>query len=201
MAEETSPRGPERRRGDALLRAIHEAALAELAEVGLGQLSMEGIARRAATAKTVLYRRWSTPHELLVDALHQAHPVEVPTPSADDLRTDLVAALKLLTDWMGTPAAGAVLAVMTERHRYPELAEALYSRVFDPRGGTFTSTVLRHYANAGTLDPRRLTPIVTQIGEALVFKLTLDLNRLPTDEELVAIVDEALLPALGFPLG
>jgi AcrR family transcriptional regulator len=201
MAEETTPRSPERRRGDTLLRAIHEATLVELAEVGLGQLSMEGIARRAATAKTVLYRRWSTPHELLVDALHQAHPVEVPTPSADDLRTDLIAALTLLTDWMDTPAAAAVLNVMSERHRYPELAEALYARVFDPRGGTFTTTVLRHYAAAGAIDPRRLTPVVTQIGEAMVFKLTLDLNRHLTEDELVAIVDEALLPALGFPTG
>ncbi|RQX11200.1 TetR family transcriptional regulator, partial [Micromonospora ureilytica] len=136
MATETSAKGPERRRGETLLRAIHEAALAELAEVGLGQLTMEGIARRAATAKTSLYRRWHTPHDLLLDALHQAHPVEAPSPSADDLRTDLINALTLMSTWMVSPAATAVLAIMTERHRYPELAEALYARVFDPRGGT-----------------------------------------------------------------
>lgn len=194
---ETGGKTPERRRGAALVRAIHEAALAELAETGLGQLSMEGIARRAATAKTVLYRRWSGPHDLLVDALAHAHPVELPTPAADDLRGDLVAALTQLTEWMRTPAAGAVLAVMTERARYPDLADALYRRVFDPRGGTFTATVLRHYADNGRIDPARLTPITTQIGEALVFKLSIDLGRPPTADELAAIVDEALLPALG----
>lgn len=188
---------PERRRGEALVRAIHEAALAEVAETGLGGLTMEGIARRAATAKTVLYRRWPTPFELLIDALGEAHPVEVPTPAADDLRADLIAALTLLTDWMATPAAGAVLAITSERARYPELAEALYSKVFDPRGGTFTTTVLRHYAAGGRLDPRRLTPITTQIGEALVFKLSIDNGRIPDADELAAIVDEALLPALG----
>ncbi|TQM77782.1 TetR family transcriptional regulator [Saccharothrix saharensis] len=197
--EKAAARTTERRRGEALVRAIHDAALAELAEVGLGQLSMEGIARRAATAKTVLYRRWASPHELLVDAVARAHPVEVPTPAADDLRGDLVAALTVLTDWMATPAATAVLAVMSERHRYPDLAEALYRDVFDPRGGTFTATVLRHYAAHGGLDRRRLTPITTQIGEALVFKLTLDLGRIPTAADVAAIVDEALLPALGFP--
>ncbi|WP_082403164.1 TetR/AcrR family transcriptional regulator [Saccharothrix sp. NRRL B-16348] len=197
--EKAAAKAPERRRGEALVRAIHEAALAELAEVGLGQLSMEGIARRASTAKTVLYRRWATPHELLVDAVAQAHPVEVPTPAADDLRADLIAALTVLTDWMRTPAANAVLAIMFERHRYPDLAEALYRDVFDPRGGTFTTTVLRHYAANGGLDPRRLTPITTQIGEAMVFKLSMDLGRFPTADELAAIVDEAILPALGFP--
>ncbi|MFC3892064.1 TetR/AcrR family transcriptional regulator [Lentzea rhizosphaerae] len=188
---------PERRRGEALVRAIHEAVLAEVADTGLGGLSMEGIARRAATAKTVLYRRWATPFELLIDALGEAHPVEVPTPAADDLRADLIAALTLLTDWMATPAAGAVLVITSERARYPELAEALYSKVFDPRGGTFTTTVLRHYAASGRVDPRRLTPITTQIGEALVFKLSIDNGRIPDVDELAAIVDEALLPALG----
>lgn len=187
----------ERRRGDVLVRAIHEAALAELVDVGLGQISMEGIARRASTAKTVLYRRWATIHELLLDALEQAHPVEVPAPAADDLRADLVAALVLLTDWMQTPAAAAVSAILAERDRHPELVEALYRRVFDPRGATFTTTVLRHYADKGRVDPRRLTFVTTQIGEALVFKLAIDLGRTPTPDEVAAIVDEALLPALG----
>jgi AcrR family transcriptional regulator len=187
----------ERRRGEVLVRAIHEAALAELVDVGLGQLSMEGIARRASTAKTVLYRRWPTTHELLLDALEQAHPVEVPTPAADDLRADLIAALVLLTDWMQTPAAAAVSAILAERDRHPELVEALYRRVFDPRGATFTTTVLRHYAAKGRVDPHRLTFVTTQIGEALVFKLAIDLGRTPTPDEVAAIVDEALLPALG----
>ncbi|MFS8103659.1 TetR/AcrR family transcriptional regulator [Lentzea alba] len=190
-------RVPERRRGEALVRAIHEAALVEVAETGLGALTMEGIARRAATAKTVLYRRWPTTHDLLIDALAQAYPVEVPSPGLDDLRGDLIAALTLLTDWMQTLAAGAVLAIMSERHRYPELTDDLYRKVFDPRGGTFTTTVLRHYADHGQVDPSRLTPITTQIGEALVFKLSIDLARQPTADELAAIVDEALLPALG----
>ncbi|WP_245786108.1 TetR-like C-terminal domain-containing protein [Lentzea albida] len=187
----------ERRRGEALIRAIHEAVLAEVVDAGLGQLTMEGIARRAATAKTVLYRRWATPFELLIDALGEAYPVEVPTPAADNLRTDLIAALTLLTDWMVTPAATAVMAITSERGRYPELAEALWDKVFDPRGGTFTTTVLRWYAARGRLDPARLTPITTQIGEALVFKLAIDNARTPSAEEVAAIVDEALLPALG----
>lgn len=157
---------------------------------------MEGIARRASTAKTVLYRRWSGPHDLLVDALARAHPVELPTPAADDLRGDLLAALTQLTEWMRTPAAGAVLAVMTERARYPDLADALYRRS-STRGGTFTATVLRHYADKGRIAPARLTPITTQIGEALVLKLSIDLGRPPTADEPTAIVDEALLPALG----
>lgn len=186
-----------RRRGDNLVRAIHAAVLAEVIEVGVGGLTMEGIAKRAATAKTSLYRRWPSPRELLLDALHEAHPEEVPSLSADDLRGDLINALRQLVSWMVTPAATAVMAIMNERHRYPNLVDALYEQVFGARGGTVTSVVLRHYADQGKLDPDLLTPVVRDIGEALVFKRAMDTGVLPDEETLVAIVDQAVLPAVG----
>ncbi|AVT37210.1 TetR/AcrR family transcriptional regulator [Plantactinospora sp. BB1] len=194
--------GPEperrtRRRGDELIRAIHAAVLRQVTEVGVGGLTMEGIAKEAATAKTSLYRRWSSPRELLLDALHEAHPQEVPSPGADDLRGDLIRALRQLVAWMVTPAATAVVAILMERHRHPDLVASLYTRVFDARGGTFTSTVLRHYARQGQLDPALLTPVVMDIGEALVLKYGTDNDHLPGDEVLAAIVDQAILPAVG----
>jgi len=186
-----------RRRGDELIRAIHAAALAEVTEVGFGGLTMEGIARRAATAKTSLYRRWPSPRELLLDALHDAHPQEEPSPSADDLRGDLIRALRQLTDWLATPAARAVAEIMAERRRHPELVEALFGRVFGPRGGTITQPVLRHYAARGQFDPELITPVVADIGEALVFKHLTDTDRIPDEAMLAAIVDQAILPAVG----
>src|SRR5882762_74282 len=51
-------RGP-RRRGDALTAAIFDATLAELAEVGYAELTMERVAGRAKASKGSLYRRWS----------------------------------------------------------------------------------------------------------------------------------------------
>ncbi|MGW0435332.1 TetR/AcrR family transcriptional regulator [Micromonospora sp. NPDC003197] len=169
----------------------------ELTEVGLGRLSMEGIARRAATAKTTLYRRWSNPNEVLLDALYELYPQEEPSPGADDLRGDLIRALKMMVDWMSTPAATAVVAIIFERQRNPKLVEALYERVFDARGGTFTLTVLRHYAARGHFDGKLITPVVADIGEALVTKRSLDTGQPPTDDELADIVDQAILPAIG----
>jgi AcrR family transcriptional regulator len=197
MAKDEQKRARGRRRGDALLREIHAAALAELAEVGLGRLTMEGIARRAETAKTSLYRRWSSPHDVLLDAIHDEHPQEVPSPAADDLRGDLLRALRQLVEWSKTPTAAAVAAILAERGRYPELARALYDRVFEARGGRFTLTVLRHYADRGRFDAGLLTPVVADIGEALVFKYALDVGEMPDEARLAAIVDQAILPALG----
>lgn len=186
----------QRRRGRELLDAIYTAAVEETAAVGLGRLTMDGIARRAATARTTLYRRWSDPVELLLDALRELHPLEAPAPGADDLRGDLIASLRLMVDWCFSPAGRAAMAVLTDPVRDPAVVEALYERVFEARGGTFTQTVLRHYAERGHIDPARLTPVVLDIGEALVAKRILDTGTVD-DDYLAAIVDQAVLPALA----
>ncbi|WP_233515146.1 TetR/AcrR family transcriptional regulator [Marinitenerispora sediminis] len=183
------------------MAAIHDAAIAEVLEVGLGRMTMEGIARRAGAAKTSLYRRWTSPHDLLLDALRDAFPQEVPSPASDDLRGDLIEALRQMVGWMGSPQARAVAAIMTERDRHPGLAEALFERVFEPRGGRFTRTVLRHYAACGAIDGALVTPVVADIGEALVIKYFTDTGVPPDDDTITAIVDQAVLPAVGAPLG
>jgi AcrR family transcriptional regulator len=188
--------GRTRRRGAALINAIHTAVLEEVAEVGVGRLTMEGIARRAATAKTSLYRRWSEPADLLLEALYHLHPVEEPTPGADDLRGDLIQALQLMVAWMPSPAGRAVAAILADPQRDPRLVKALFEHVFAERGGTFTRTVLRHYADRGHFPPDLLTPVVADIGEALVVKRMLDTGMPPTEADLAAIVDQAILPAV-----
>src|SRR5690242_4950865 len=57
-----------RRRGPALERAIHEAVLAELSEIGYAGLTIESVASRARTGKASIYRRWPTKQQLVMDA-------------------------------------------------------------------------------------------------------------------------------------
>jgi AcrR family transcriptional regulator len=167
--------GTRGRRSDAeVVAAVRAAVVEELIDVGLGKLTMDGIAQRAGIAKTSLYRRWDSPQTVLLDALRNEYPQERPTPApTDDLRHDLIEA-------------------------DPELAESIYAQVFEPKGGRFTSTVLRHYADAGRIDPDLLTPVVVDIGEALVLKFSLDAGELPGDRILADIVDQAILPAVGY---
>ncbi|MFB9724713.1 TetR-like C-terminal domain-containing protein [Planobispora longispora] len=186
-----------RRRGEELIRAIHDAVLEEVVEVGVGRLTMDGIGRRAATPRTTLYRRWSDPIEVLLDALYHQHPVEEPAPGADDLRGDLIRALRLMVEWALSPAGRAVAAILTDPKSAALMSEALFERVFASRGGTFTRTVLRHYADRGRFPAELLTPVVADIGEALVTKRLIDTGAPPADEDLAAIVDQAILPAIG----
>jgi AcrR family transcriptional regulator len=193
------PEGQTRRRGKDLLDAIYAAAVEEAAAAGPGRLTMDAIAKRAATARTTLYRRWSDPVDLLLDALADLHPVEQPTPSADDLRGDLITSLRLMVEWGFSPAGRAVMAILADPARDPAVVQALWERVFDQRGGTFTQTVLRHYADSGRINPDRLTPVVLDIGEAMVAKRIMDTGADPGDAYLTDVVDQAILPAIGLP--
>ena len=57
------------RRGTAVEKAISDAVLAELAEVGFGRLTFEGVAERAGTGKSPLYPRWPDTVSLVIDKL------------------------------------------------------------------------------------------------------------------------------------
>ncbi|WP_460855120.1 TetR/AcrR family transcriptional regulator [Nocardiopsis coralliicola] len=180
------------------MAAIHEAALEETADHGIGRLTMEGIARRAGTAKTSLYRRWSTPEDIVLDALYEVYPQEGVSPGTDDLRGDLIAALTLMRDSLKDERHRAVMSSLLDAGtRRPELRKRLYAEVFDARGGRFTKTVLQHYAAHGRIEPARVTPVVVDMGEALLLKYSVDTFRLPDDAYIAAIVDQAVLPALG----
>jgi AcrR family transcriptional regulator len=186
-----------RRTATDLRAACHAAVLAEVEHSGVAGLTVEGVARRATVAKTSIYRHWDSVEDLLLDALGEAHPVEHVTPEGGDLRGDLLAALAQLVSWLASPTAAVTAAILGERARRPELADALYRRVFDPRGGRFTATVLEHYAALGAIPPSRITSVVCDIGEALVIKHHIDSGVLPDDNVLAAIVDQAILPAVG----
>jgi hypothetical protein len=102
-----------------------------------------------------------------------------------------------MIDWASSPAGRAVMAILADPARDPAVVKALFERVFARRGGTFTQTVLRHYADNGRIDPARLTPVVLDIGEALVTKHMIDTGEAPDDVYLAAIADQAILPAIG----
>lgn len=189
---------PTRRRGQDLVNAIHTAALEETAERGLGRLTMEGIARRASTAKTSLYRRWSSPEDIVLEALRRRYPMEQPSATADDLRGDLIKALTLLRDTVTQPLYGPVMQeLFEEARRRPELHRRLYEEVYDPQGGRFTRTVLEHYAERGHFDKDRITPVTADIGEAMMIKYSLDNFDVADDDYLAMIVDQVILPAIG----
>ncbi|HUB08187.1 MAG TPA: TetR/AcrR family transcriptional regulator, partial [Myxococcales bacterium] len=91
--------GASRRRGAALETALLEAAWKELRAVGYRDFTMDGVAERAGTAKTVLYRRWHNRAELVVAAIRRLFgSVSDQVPDTGSLRGDVLSLLRALRD-------------------------------------------------------------------------------------------------------
>ncbi|HEU4429507.1 MAG TPA: helix-turn-helix domain-containing protein, partial [Myxococcota bacterium] len=85
-------------------RAILDATLELLQEVGFSALTMEGVASRAGVGKATIYRRWTSKLPLVVEAFGQLPAFEdVDTGTlAGDLKAMLT---RYLTEFLSTPLA------------------------------------------------------------------------------------------------
>ncbi|MFE7959396.1 TetR/AcrR family transcriptional regulator [Streptomyces sp. NPDC057413] len=96
------------RRSERSRRAIYDAALALVAEVGYPKTTVEGIAARAGVGKQTIYRWWSSKADVLLEAFldltDQAAGQEPPAlPDTGDLAADLKAVLRATVDELLDP--------------------------------------------------------------------------------------------------
>ena len=139
--------GDTRRRGAALEQGILDAAWAELSEVGYADLTMAGVAARAGTAKSVLYRRWPDKAELVRAAVERRVPRLSGPVRTGELRADVLAVLDRLIAAMrevrvvGDLASGAWLRRRAEDEAIIWMTEVLVAADVDP--ATMSRRVLR----------------------------------------------------------
>src|SRR3984885_8933731 len=122
-----------RRRGTAVENAISDAVIAELAEVGFGRLTFEGIAERAGTGKSPLYRRWPDTTSLVIDTLEKLGSDPAAYARTGILRDDLIGLTLHMIKAQKGVRGDAYRSLLGEAHRYPQLLARFKAQVFDPR--------------------------------------------------------------------
>ena len=106
--------------------AVVEATLAELAEHGYDQTTMESVALRAGVHKTTLYRRWRTKERLVAEALEATAEVRIEVPDTGDLELDLrTLARGVRAVLMSTVGSAAVRTLVSGAQSSPEVARVL----------------------------------------------------------------------------
>jgi AcrR family transcriptional regulator len=188
-------RGP-RRRGDALIVAIFEATLAELAEVGYAELTMERVASRARASKGSLYRRWSSRAELVVDALEHERPHHREVPDTGNIRQDLLSFLGSLMSMHDSPSGEATHGLMVEVIRHPELMREVRLRFIDPTIAQVLDR-LRRGVVRGEVRPSALTYRIASLGPALLRQHYLLYGAPIPESVVIEIVDEVLMPLVA----
>jgi AcrR family transcriptional regulator len=100
------------RRSERSRRAIYDAAIALVVEVGYPRTTIEGIAARAGVGKQTIYRWWSSKADVLLEAFldlseqasREAAPQEgYAIPDTGDLAADLKAVLRATVDELKDP--------------------------------------------------------------------------------------------------
>lgn len=126
MRSESGSPSTGRPRSEEAHKAILDATLDLLVEVGFSALTVEGVASRAGVGKATIYRRWPSKLPLIVEAFGQLPGLEeVDTGNlADDLKKMLRGYLQ---SFYSTPLSAVLPSLAGERAHNPELTE-----LFDP---------------------------------------------------------------------
>ncbi|GAA2987165.1 TetR/AcrR family transcriptional regulator [Streptomyces fulvorobeus] len=153
------------RRSDRSRRAIHDAALALIAEAGYGRTTIEGIAARAGVGKQTIYRWWPSKAAVLLEAFtdlaeRAAEAAGEPRglPDTGDLAADLKRVLRATVDELNDPVfEGPTRALTAEGIVDPELGAQFAEKLLAPQVQLYV-TRLRAAQEAGQLradiDPR-----------------------------------------------
>ncbi|GAA2436504.1 TetR/AcrR family transcriptional regulator [Streptomyces macrosporus] len=125
------------RRSEATRRAILDAALELVGEVGYARLSIEGIAARAGAGKQTIYRWWPSKGAVLFDALlalSEGRDEELADlPDTGDLEADLKTVLRATVDELNDPRLSEPMRALTvEILLDPKLAADFAERLDGP---------------------------------------------------------------------
>jgi AcrR family transcriptional regulator len=188
----TSP-AKTRRRGEKLEDALLDAAWDELQSVGYRRLTIEAVAERAGTSRAVLYRRWRNRPDLVIAAMRYRAPMlSGEIPDTGELRGDVIAVLKRMSDRLTEVGAETVYGILGDYLGDPDLFARVQNQVLHI-GAEVMSTILERAADRSEARPG-ISPRIARIPTDL-FRQELFVSRNPPSAEGIAeIVDEVFLP-------
>lgn len=149
------------RRSERSRRAIYDAALALVAEIGYPKTTIEGIASRAGVGKQTIYRWWSSKADVLLEAFldlgeQAAEAVgQAPYtfPDTGDLAADLKHVLRATVDEMRDPTFEAPSrALAAEGVVNEELGREFVAKLLEPQLQLYVDR-LRSAQDAGDVRP------------------------------------------------
>ncbi|NYI95109.1 AcrR family transcriptional regulator [Streptomonospora nanhaiensis] len=107
-------------------KAVMDATIAELSEVGYAALRIESVAERAGVNKTTIYRRWGSKAGLVAAAFIERQGEVSPPVDTGDLRTDLLSFLREVRRAFESPWIAALIRETGPRSvRNDEIHEVL----------------------------------------------------------------------------
>jgi AcrR family transcriptional regulator len=181
---------------DKILAATREL----LVENGVHGLTIEGVAARSGVAKTTIYRRYRSKHELALAVLLAMVEEVVAVPDLGDTRAELVAFVGGAVRVLGTTMMGRVMqGLASDLATDPVLGTAFRERVVTTRLAEIRR-VLNRGIERGDLRPDLDYQLIHDLLFGPVYYRLL-LSGAPLDSELAERIVTSLMPSLAVPAG
>ena len=120
MSGDMTGRRPGRPRSEAARAATVAAAVELLVERGYGALTMTAIANRAGVSRQTVYRWWSNPTAIVLEAINEGAAIIAPLPDTGTLDGDLGVFVRRSVLGARGDTARLLAALMAEAQRDPE---------------------------------------------------------------------------------
>ena len=182
-----------RRRGAELDTAIRAAVLALLGEHGPEGVTMDAVAAAAHTSKPVLYRRWPDRRALLRDTLLGIAMTAIPSDDTGSFRSDMLAVLRGWAELFTGERAALMRSVIAAIAADPELESAFRTDVIGWRKEEMNALLARGIER-GEVRPDVPVEVVRELGQSVLWHRLLITGDPITDELVVQLVDEILVP-------
>jgi AcrR family transcriptional regulator len=171
--------------------AILEATRSLLLENGYPALTIEAVAARAGTAKTTVYRRWSTKGALVLEATAEHLAIGI-VPDSGSTRTDLEVAVRQMAETFSDRLAAIVmLAVIANLDEDPFMARTFRTEIVYP-WRTSAAAALERGVARGDLPPDADIPFLLDVIVGTVFQRAVINARSEMDGLDEAILDLVL---------
>jgi AcrR family transcriptional regulator len=185
--------GKTRRRGEALERALLDAAWDELQAVGYAGLTMEAVADRAGTSRAVLYRRWRNRPDLVIAAIRRHRPLlSGEIPDTGSLRGDVLALLRRMSSRLAEIGPETVYGLIGDYLSDVGLFSRSQEEVLHISAEVM-ETILKRAADRGEARAdvqRRIATLPTDLFRNELFRA----RTPPSEGTLMEIVDDVFLP-------
>jgi AcrR family transcriptional regulator len=139
----TSKKTPGRPRSQESDRAILEATVELLGQVGFDAMSIEAIAKQAKVGKTTIYRRYSSKEELVADAIESIRQ-DVIIPDTGNLKSDLDELIKnaaqITLSPVGRQTVTMIISSAASNERFAQIYRTKY---LQPRREAFAVVIER----------------------------------------------------------
>ena len=187
-----------RKRNPALDGHILDAAIRTLSEVGFDQMTMDQVAARAGSAKTTVYRRWTSKADLVRDALiwMSRNSVEIEKiPDTGTLRADLISVQKDHSpehSEMKVPVLSRLGSFYTEHQK---AAQGVAAGVFGPLI-ELNAKLMKRAIERGEIPRTADIEMACQTIAATIAYRTAFLHQKFDKVEYAKLLDAIIIPAL-----